>query len=350
MKYKCPNCGGSIKFDAQSGTFRCESCENTYDEADLQKYDDIINNTESTTTGSWSHAGSGAELDGMNSYICKSCGAQIVADENTAASSCPYCDSPIIMSGALSGALRPDYVLPFKLDKKAAINALNNFYRGKKLLPDSFTDQNKIKEIKSIYVPFWLFNSDVSADITFNATRTRHWSDSRYNYTEINHYVVSRGGSISFSNIPVDASTTMEDSYMDGIEPFDYATMTDFNPAYLSGFLADKYDVSAEDSFERANSRVRQSTSDIFRSTVMGYDSVSLRSAHIDNGSGSYSYALLPVWIFNTKYKGTNYLFTINGQTGSVAGVLPVDRGKFWKYFMLYAGIVAALGQLVVLL
>ena len=52
--------------------------------------------------------------------MCNSCGGEIVCDENTAATSCPYCGNPVVMMGQVSGALKPDYVIPFKIDKKAA--------------------------------------------------------------------------------------------------------------------------------------------------------------------------------------------------------------------------------------
>ena len=77
-----------------------------------------------------------------------------------AASACPYCGNPIVVTGQFSGALKPDYVIPFKLDKKAAKAGLMRHLRRKRLLPKVFKDQNHIDEIKGIYVPFWLFDTD----------------------------------------------------------------------------------------------------------------------------------------------------------------------------------------------
>ncbi len=57
------------------------------------------------------------ETDGLRTYVCKSCGGEIVGDANTAATSCPFCDNPIVMMGQFSGSLKPDLVIPFKLDK-----------------------------------------------------------------------------------------------------------------------------------------------------------------------------------------------------------------------------------------
>lgn len=183
--------------------------------------------------------------------ICKSCGGEIVGDETTAATACPSCGNPVVMTGQFSGALRPDYVIPFKLDKKAAKAALMKHYGGKKLLPKVFQDQNHIDEVKGVYVPFWLFDADVDAHVRYKATRIRTWSDSEYDYTETGYFSVVRGGSIGFERVPVDGSSKMADDLMESIEPFDFSGADDFYDDNGYGFGAE-YDgvlllVSMED-------------------------------------------------------------------------------------------------------
>ena len=109
------------------------------------------------------------------------------------------------MTGQLSGALKPDYVIPFKLDKKAAKERLKKHLTGKRLLPKAFKSENHISEVKGIYVPFWLYDADADADIRYRATKTRFWSDSDYDYTETSYYAVHRSGSLGFDHVPVDA-------------------------------------------------------------------------------------------------------------------------------------------------
>ena len=46
-------------------------------------------------------------------------------------------------------------------------------------------------------------------------------------------------------------------------------------------YMADKYDVTAEQSIERANERVKQSTEDVFADTVTGYATVVPESTSI---------------------------------------------------------------------
>jgi hypothetical protein len=238
--------------------------------------------------------------------------------------------------------LKPDLVIPFKVDKNAAIAALQNHYKGKTLLPKVFKDQNHIEEVKGLYVPVWLFDTDADAFVQYRATRTRTWSDSEYNYTATDHYAVLRGGGIGFENVPVDGSTKMDDALMESIEPFNIADAVPFRTAYLPGYMADKYDVDAASSIDRANKRIKQSTEDAFRSTVAGYTSVTTVDSNIRLQNGKARYALYPVWILNTDWNGQKFTFAINGQTGKIAGDLPMDKGTFWKWLLGVSGAATA--------
>ncbi|MBQ2697307.1 MAG: hypothetical protein IJF59_01425, partial [Clostridia bacterium] len=149
--------------------------------------------------------------------------------------------------------------------------------------------------------------------------------------------------------IPVDGSSKMPDDYMDSIEPFNYADLTAFSTAYLPGFLADKYDVSAEESGRRADARAENTVESCLRDTVRGYDTVSVRQRHIRLHRGEVKYALLPVWLLTTKWNDQNYLFAMNGQTGKFVGNLPVDKGKKWRMFALVYGVTAVVTALAVL-
>ena len=283
------------------------------------------------------------EAEGLRVYTCNTCGGEIVADETTGATECPFCSNPVIMTGQFAGALRPDLVIPFKLDKKAAIAALQSHYKGKVLLPKVFKDENHIKEVKGLYVPVWLFDTDADAYVSYKATRVRAWSDSQYHYTETRHYSVTRGGNIGFANVPVDGSTKMPDGHMDAIEPFDYEKMEPFSMAYLPGFLADKYDQDADTCAQRAQERCRNSAIAAMESTVTGYSGSTVEQANVQMHQGRVSYALLPVWMLSTRWQDKNYLFAMNGQTGKLVGDLPVSKGRL---ALLFAGVFAFLAVL----
>ncbi|MGN0601874.1 MAG: hypothetical protein ACI4I7_04110 [Oscillospiraceae bacterium] len=346
QEYKCPCCGGAITFDSTIQKMKCPYCDTEFDMETLASYDNELKNEQPDDMNWETAAGTEwqeGETDGLRSYVCKSCGGEIVGDENTAATACPFCGNPVVMMGQFSGALKPDYIIPFKLDKKAAVEALKKHYCGKKLLPKVFKDQNHIDEIKGVYVPFWLFDADTKANIRYKATRIRSWSDRDYDYTETSFFSVSRGGFIGFERVPVDGSSKMEDDLMESIEPFDFSEAVKFQTAYLAGYMADKYDVDAEQSIQRANNRIKKSTADVFASTVQGYTTVvpEMTSIHLNNGIARY--ALYPVWILNTKWKNKKYTFAMNGQTGKLVGDLPLDKKAYHKWLVGITGAVTAL-------
>lgn len=326
--YKCPYCDSEFDMqavaerDAQLGAMQQDSME--WDTQAGQEWKE-------------------GETEGLRVYVCNSCGGEIVGDETLAATSCPYCDNPVVMKGQFAGALKPDLVIPFKKDKKAAIEGLKKHYEGKRLLPKVFKDENHIKEIKGVYVPFWLFDAEVQADVRYRATRVNRWSDSQYRYTETSYFAVNRAGMVAFDKVPVDGSTKMDDTLMESVEPFNINEAVDFQTAYLAGYLADKYDMTAEESILRANERIKASTEEAFRETVTGFDTVTPEYTQISLTNGKAKYALYPVWILNTKWKGKQYTFAMNGQTGKVVGDLPMDKGKYKRWLFGTAAIVAAI-------
>ena len=340
QEYKCPCCGGAIAFDSMLQKMKCPFCDTEFEMEALQGYDEELN-SEPEENMSWDTAAGSewqeGEQSGLHSYVCKSCGGEIVGDDTLAASSCPFCGNPIVVMGQFSGDLRPDYVIPFKLDKKAAKAGLKKHLEGKRLLPKIFKDQNHIDEIKGVYVPFWLFDTDADASIRFRATTTRVWSDSNYDYTETSHYMVHRGGSVGFNQVPVDGSSKMADDLMESIEPFDFSEAVPFQTAYLAGYMADKYDVTAEESVERANERVKRSTEEAFAATVTGYDTVMPENSSVQLHGGTAKYALYPVWLLNTTWKEQQYIFAMNGQTGKFVGDLPVDKAAATRWTAILA-------------
>ena len=345
LQYKCPCCDGAIEFSSIAQKMKCPYCDTEFEMADLQAYDEAIQQqTEDNMT--WDTAAGGewteGERDDLRVYICQNCAGEIVTDASTGAASCPYCGNPVVMTGQFAGELKPDWIIPFKLDKNAAVEALKRHYSGKRLLPKVFADENHLREIKGVYVPVWLFDTDAEADLRWKATRRRTWSDSNYIYTETRHYSVVRGGSIGFQRVPVDGSSKMDDALMESIEPFDHADAVDFQTAYLSGYLADKYDVDSEQSVARANERIRRSTEEAFTSTVMGYDTLIPVSNHVNLQNGGAKYALYPVWLLTTEWQGKNYIFAMNGQTGKLVGDLPMDKSAFRKWLFGIAGAVSA--------
>ena len=359
--YQCPACTGPLHYSAKSGKLACDYCGSSFDVAEIealyarkeaeaaaakQAADAKAEAAQAAkaeaaeaaaASGGWDPSDLsrdwGAEADGLRVYSCPSCGAELICDQSTAATACPYCGNPAIVPGQFSGALRPDYILPFRLSKDDAVQALRAHYKGKPFLPRSFTSANHIEQIQGVYVPFWLFDGGAEGAASYRASNTNVFETGDYEITETRHYHVVRAGSLAFEKIPVDASSKMPDDHMDSIEPFDYAQLRPFSTAYLPGYLADKYDVTIDDSRDRADTRCRETLAQALRDTVTGYGACVTEREDIALRRSKVHYALLPVWMLSTKWHGQDFLFAMNGQTGKLVGDLPTDRGRFWGMF-----------------
>lgn len=377
VNYQCPSCTAPLRFDAESGQLECDFCGSSFSVAEVEgvyaaKSEEAkrageaieasaassegadapdsategaggvsvgtVEEVVSSSAAAVASAGAGvaqvrqqtaaAPAPSMVIYNCPSCGAELICDETTVATSCPYCDNHAVIPTRYSGEFKPDFVLPFAKTKEEAIAALKSHYKGRPFLPDTFTDGNHVKEVKGVYVPFWLFDGSASGSASFEATRSRTYLSGNYRVTETDHFDVYRSGSISFLGIPVDASTKMPDDYMDSIEPFDYRALVPFSPAYLPGYLADKPDVDVEACGERADARAEVTVLDNLRDTVVGYEMVLARGSSTGVVRERSHYAMLPVWMLSTRWEDAPYLFAMNAQTGKMVGDLPVDKRK----------------------
>ena len=108
--------------------------------------------------------------------------------------------------------------------------------------------------------------------------------------------------------------------------------MVPFTTAYLAGYLADKYDVPAEEMAPRADELVTNTALAQMDDTVTGYTSCNREDGFVSKDENTVSYALAPVWILSTTYNGTPYTFIMNAQSGKFVGSLPVDKNKASMY------------------
>ncbi len=328
--HKCPTCGAGLPFDPKKGLWVCKYCNTTFTEQDLAKEQEEPTNEEVKQEETGNN-----EQSNMDLYKCPSCGAQIIADENTTATFCVYCKNPAIIKSKLKGKFEPQYILPFKTTKQDAMDAFIKFKNGKIFTPEDFENPKNVQEITGIYIPFWLYSCDVDATIRVRGEKIKSWRMGNYRYTKTDTYSVIREGNIDYDDIPADGSEKFADDIMDSIEPYGYTDLTEFNLSYLSGFLAENYDVSNEDAFSRAKLRIENTSKDELNKTVTGYTTKFVESTDININNMEHKYVLLPVWLLNTKYKEKIYTFAMNGQTGKMVGNIPICKKKLIKKTLL---------------
>ncbi len=332
ITYTCPSCGAGMEFDAASGKLHCEYCETYMSVNDYQtQYGDA---KEDAAQQEHAQQGNGKTSKGnVNEYHCSTCGATLVADENTSdehtsASICAFCGNPTLVYDHLTGEFTPDSVIPFSIDKEQA-KGLVKRWMGKGLLtPSNLKSESVLEKITGIYVPFWLYDYDCQDHMTANATRTRHSSDMNYYYHYTDHFHVTRHTSANFRKIPADASSRMPDDIMDKLEPFDYGKLNIFEMPYLAGFMSEKFNYSADEIENRTRQRAVNYITEMTRSSIQGYSSVTVVDNNVQAVNTRDEYALLPVWILNYNYKGVNHKLYMNGQTGKIVADRPVSNVK----------------------
>lgn len=337
LTYQCPQCGAPLMFHEETQRWDCEYCLGSFDLETLEK---------KQAAESQAPEGNLAEAAGttppnpeIREYTCPQCGAHIVTDATTAATFCVFCQNAAIFPEQLSGTFRPEKLIPFQVKKEAAQEAFKRLCRRKPLLPKDFCTPDRIEKITGVYVPFWLYDCAANSYMTANAQRVHTWSDSRYRYTKTDHYRIERGGTMDFDRIPADGSSKMDDALMDAIEPYDMGKLVDFSTAYLSGFMAERYDENSEDIFPRASERMRTTVENVLRNTISGYASVQIAQNDVQIQRQATQNVLLPVWMLMSRYRDKEYLFAMNGQTGKLIGNLPISIPRAVAWF---AGILAA--------
>lgn len=333
---KCPGCGAALFFKPEIGKWKCDFCDGEYSLEDLQKYNNassVENNSPVTEEKITNDQMSNTVADSTSneeyvSYLCQNCGAEIVAEEQTASTFCVYCGNTAILKNKLSGSFAPDKVIPFKTEKKAAIDAFVGLSKGRPLMPKGFNNKENIEKIRGIYIPFWLYDYTVSGTLNCSAQRVQTWTRGNRHYTKTDFYKIYRSGSMELERIPVDASTRFDNSIMNSIEPFDYNEMVQYNHAYLSGFLAERYDDNEEVTSKEAAERAKKTAENIMYNDSVGYTSKIITENTLIPTNTKREYALLPVWMVNVKYEDKMHIFAMNGQTGEFIGNIPLDKKK----------------------
>lgn len=349
VTYQCPNCNAALEYSTEYGGFKCLYCDSLFKEEEIKKHfaeneQMKLEQADPTLSAEQQEI---EEFTGASAlYSCPNCGASVICGELEASVRCHFCHTPVILSGRLSGEYKPDLIIPFATTREVAEKAFADYTKGKFLLPNGFKQNAKVVEISSLYVPYWMKSGIVGAEVTASAKKVRSWrvGDTRYTNTKI--YDVRRKAEFAFIRVPCDGSVRIDDALMESIEPFNYQGIKPFSMSYLSGCAAEKYDVPSERALERINERIRQATVEEVKKDISGYSSVTVSSSEVTDKNGTMVYALLPVWFLNYQYKGKDYPFVMNGQTGNHFGILPVSKVKsffFGAGLFVLIGVVAKL-------
>ncbi len=330
MIFKCPCCGGYLEFDPSLQKFKCLYCGQVLSEADLQEQSaqreqaaeaaqEQVVETVQTETAQGSH---------LRGYQCQMCGAEIVTDETTAATRCYFCHSPVVLHDRLDDDFRPDGVIPFQLDKETAEKQFMDYISKKKFVDRGFFNGAQLEMFSGVYYPWWYTDIEGEAEFTGEGTRSSVHSTPTHIITTTRVFKVNREGRLSFRNLARKALVKADGKLSDGIHPYDMSGVKPYASGYLSGFLAEKRDISEAAAREES---LREASG--YAATMMkqnhGFQTLD-GTTNFRATSVKSKYVLMPAWVLTWKggKDGVPYYYMMNGQTGKVCGKLPIDRKR----------------------
>lgn len=326
--YSCKACAAPISYNIKAGKWVCEYCASEFKKDEIEQQ---------------SVSESGIELDedlsieipDLDAYNCNACGAEILAEGVTAATFCIYCKSPSILKSRFSGEFHPRFLIPFKVDQKEARQIYFDWIKKRFFAPSEFKEATEIDKIRGLYAPYWLFDCRASGYVIGEGRNSRSWRSGDYRVTETKYYFIKRTGSSAYEKIPVDGSINLDDNLMEGIEPFDYSSLRDFSLEFMSGYLAEKYDVDEKEALKAMEPRAQKFLDSTLKNSGKKYNSVSFHDSNININSVKAAYSMLPVYVLTNIYKGKKHTFIINGQTGKTYGETPFDKKRFVLFSLL---------------
>ncbi len=348
---KCPSCASNIFYEPEINGMMCRNCGNVYDPTTMEPRGSLGINKEHDYTGD----GDMSEDDKKrHEIICNSCGTALVADENTMSTMCPFCGSPALITKRMSREFKPDYIIPFKIDKDRATSIFNEWLATRQFTPRGFKNKCRLAKMTALYVPFWLLDCHVNTEMSGTGKNRQGLTKLVYEVNSTLTYYVK--------GVPFDGALKIANKLMEAIEPFDYSEMVKFESKYLQGFYADKYDLKPTDIAEKMFRRLDSFSYGENDVIARKYDEYEARPEKTFSWMSDVKtkYCLLPVWFMTVEFDGKQYQFAVNGQTGEASGQMPTtstaDKLEFfnrivsskWKWVPILSALVipVILGEL----
>ena len=316
---KCPNCDGGMVFSPDNQQFLCEYCGTvlTMPEAEA-----VANQADSPAKEP--QEPTQPDEFGAQGYSCPSCGAEVFTDDSTAATFCFYCHNPVILSGRLDGALRPDNVVPFAVSREQAEQKFLSWCKSKWFIRKDFYSTVQMEKLVGVYFPYWMADTDCESHMEATAQELRVWRAGDTEYTETSTYRLERAGRLRFAQMTFPGIQRPDMALADSAGPFDCGNMQDFSMPYLSGFQAEKRGIESQALEEEMRRQVGEYAQTLLRDTIHR-SGVTVNSCTTNITGSQWRYLLLPVWMMTCRYGSSIYYFALNGQSGKISGRLPVS-------------------------
>jgi DNA-directed RNA polymerase subunit RPC12/RpoP len=349
--FPCSNCGADLKFEPGQNVLKCPYCaaENTI-EAD--------ENIEITENDYLSKIRELQEKDNESDKIevlvikCDNCGAQVTLGENTTAGECVFCGSHLGGQSHSVKEIKPESMLPFKVNKKEAADNFRDWMKKRWCAPNKLKNFARLDGLTGIYSPYWTYDSNTTTQ--YRGQRGEYYYTTESYTEEVDGKRVTKtrqvrhtrwfpaSGTVknTFDDVLITASGNLLPKYTEALEPWDLENLVPFDEKYLSGFQVESYTVDLEEGFSRAKSRMQPIIDSSIRRDIGG-DEQRISSRNCSYEDISFKHLLLPVWISAYKFKDKVYNFMVNARTGEVQGNRPYSVAKILLAVLCTAAVIA---------
>ncbi|MFZ2576978.1 TFIIB-type zinc ribbon-containing protein [Lactococcus hircilactis] len=349
---KCPNCGGPLLFDPKSQKFHCNYCGSSFSKdevsaAEEKQVDASFSSALTENAVSADNNETTQESSEVGLFLCPSCGAEIVTDATTASTFCFYCHNPVLLTERLSGTFLPEKVIPFQIERETAEQHFLNWVGKKKFIPKAFFNKKQIENLSGVYFPYWQVEASVAGNLSARGRTVRVWVQGDTEFTETSDYAIERKGNSEFKDLVKKAlQKNLSDHLVGAVEPFDFSQAVTFQNQYLAGFLTEKRDIEFNTLEDQVENEFQNYATQLMKNTITGYVSVTQEQANQTLQKMEKAYVLLPIWLLTYREPGRDklYYYAMNGQTGKVAGVLPIDQAKLIITTAFFAVILLIIG------
>lgn len=305
MIYRCPGCGSALVYSPEEEGMYCKYCDKIWATYQLDDED-----TEDSM-----------EIDSfeVNIYSCTACGAELMVSENEAATFCTHCGQPTVVFNRVSKEIKPDSCIPFSITKEEALTKIRKRLKKGWFVPKEVKNF-EVDKLRGIYVPFWLHDVKIRerANISGLAGSGK--------YITVIHFFADAEG--FFNNITTDASKRLVDEISMRLEPYSLNEKVPFDAELLSGFYADRFDVSEQEAREIAVERAIDYLEERLVKKISSCRNREIKEKQRMTEVTRHEYVLLPVWFMTFRYMDQLYTILVNGQTGKLVGNLPVNKKK----------------------
>ena len=130
-----------------------------------------------------------------------------------------------------------------------------------------------------------------------------------------------------FDDVLVPGTASVDNARLSGLQPWDLEAIVSYEPAFLSGFKAQRYQVELGDGFTSAKRIMAGIIEGDVRESIGGNEQ-RIQSIHTNYSNLTFKHLLMPVWIAAYRYENKVYQVLVNARTGSVQGERPYS---IWK-------------------